>query len=101
MSRAATAVRAERTEYSIVKAGSSGISQNCPMKPKFVEPSGTAFGRSARDDGSQAPALDARRAAEDALTRASGVLAFVGDSSEPLAGELGALYAAVAPLFGR
>jgi hypothetical protein len=61
-----------------------------------------AFGRSARSDDSTAMApLDARRAAEDALTRASGVLAFVGGSPEPLAGELRALYGAVAPLFGR
>jgi len=60
-----------------------------------------AYGRSARGDDAASVPLDARRAAEDALTRVSGVLSFVGDSQEPLAGELRALYSAVAPLFGR
>lgn len=62
-----------------------------------------AFGRSAQSDVEpvSGQSLDARRAAEDALVRAAGVLAFVEQSPEPLAGELRALYAAVAPMFGR
>lgn len=42
--------------------------------------------------------LEARRTAEDAITRVGGVLAFLGDSPEPLAQELRSLHDAVAPL---
>lgn len=44
-----TAVCAERIEYSTVNTTSSGISQNCPMKARFFERSGTTCGRSPLD----------------------------------------------------
>lgn len=56
-----------------------------------------AFGGKAGNDDDHAN-LDARRAAEDAITRVAGVLAFLGDSPDPVARELRDLHTAVAPI---
>lgn len=58
-----------------------------------------AFGRPGGDEAAeQDQGLDVRRRAEDAATRAAGVLAFLADSGAPLARELAALHDAVSPL---
>ena len=41
-----TASIAVRTEYSVVKTVSLGVSANCPKKAKFTHPSGITSGRS-------------------------------------------------------
>ena len=61
-----------------------------------------AFGRGgltgADDQSSTGPGGDAARAtAVNAVHRTAGVLAFLGDSDDPLARELRSLHAAVAP----
>ena len=45
-SRPYTASMAVRTEYSVVKMVSLGVSANCPRKAAFTEPSGITSGRS-------------------------------------------------------
>jgi hypothetical protein len=62
-----------------------------------------AFGRSVStsDLDPSSVASDQRRAAEDAVVRAGGILAFVDGSSDPMVGELRALYAAVLPVLKR
>lgn len=60
-----------------------------------------AFGRLESSDPESPQAEGGRLAvARDAVARAGGVLAFLQDSSEPLARELLALHEAVAPLMG-
>lgn len=62
-----------------------------------------AFGRSVPSDFETEAALtpEMRRAAEDAVVRVDGVLAFLKESEEPLVAELRALHAAVAPVLKR
>ena len=59
-----------------------------------------AFGRTAGAAEADTDGLtpQARRTAQDAIHRVAGVLAFVEHSDEPLARELSALHAAVAPV---
>lgn len=58
-----------------------------------------AFSRGVpQDSNADVVGLEARRAAEDAITRVGGVLAFLGDSTDPVATELRKLHDAVAPL---
>ncbi len=61
-----------------------------------------AFGRGAGPGTDDSPSLgmddQARQAAANAVHRAGGVLAFLGDNDEPLVRELRALHAAVAPV---
>ena len=62
-----------------------------------------AFGRSV-DAGAEplgAISPEGRRVAEDAVVRASGVVAFLRDSDDPVATELRNLYEAVAPVLRR
>lgn len=57
-----------------------------------------AFGKSDDDaDSGQSP-VDVHREAEDAVNRAEGALMFLGDSDEPAAKALRALYSAVEPV---
>lgn len=62
-----------------------------------------AFGRGvtagADDHGAVTP--EQRRAAEDAITRVGGMMAFIRGSDEPLAVELCALYDAASPVIAR
>jgi hypothetical protein len=62
-----------------------------------------AFGKSvpATDPPTDAITPAVRRAAEDAIARASGVAAFLNTSDEPLAREFHALFEAVAPVIRR
>ena len=59
-----------------------------------------AFGRDpeADDRDHEHAVRDLRQVAEEAIARAGGVVDFLADSDDPLAGELRALHAAVAPL---
>lgn len=57
-----------------------------------------AFGGAAIDDADQATSPEARRVAEAAVNRVAGVLAFLSDSTDPLARELQHLHEAVAPV---
>ncbi len=57
-----------------------------------------AFGSSSRDSTEEDLTVDSRRAAEDAVTRVAGMLAFLGDSEDPCARELRQLHDAVAPV---
>jgi len=57
-----------------------------------------AFTRGSSDDVSPVSSQSAQRGAEDAVNRVAGILAFVGDSNEPLARELRHLFEAVAPV---
>jgi hypothetical protein len=61
-----------------------------------------AFGRAPSADASESSQAtsDPRRAAEDAVTRVGGILAFL-TSDDAVVGELRALHAAVAPLVRR
>lgn len=52
----------------------------------------------ASEPASTDTASDVRRAAEDAVTRVDGLLAFIEHSQEPLARELRSLHQAVAPV---
>ena len=58
-----------------------------------------AYGRDEGDD--RVVEAEAQRRAELAVAKAEGVLRFVQHSEDPLADELRALYAAVAPIIGR
>lgn len=60
-----------------------------------------AFSRAGGTDDTVSDALpspEAHRTAQDAVHRVAGVLAFLADSEDPLARELAALHAAVAPV---
>lgn len=60
-----------------------------------------AFSRTGGTDDAMSdtlPSPDVHRTAQDAVHRVSGVLAFLADSDDPLARELSALHAAVAPV---
>lgn len=57
-----------------------------------------AFGRASFADNDDDNSLHSHRAAADAVARVAGILAFLGDSPEPLARELRALHDAVAPV---
>lgn len=60
-----------------------------------------AFSPSTTSDLEVGASPQAQRAAEDAVTRVAGILAFLGDSPDPLAAELRALHEAVAPVVTR
>ena len=62
-----------------------------------------AFGRSVSTDDLENGLVtsDQRRAAEDAVARVGGILAFLQESTDPLAVELRALHEAVEPVLKR